>query len=113
MTKKERSSIVMALRKAAAEIACRSNFGESSNYVCCALEDQETRAADRAKDLFLRTYASMAGSESFTFFGEYCGTFNGASYDAVADRYNYRDADEHRLIALALLITLLEDGFWD
>lgn len=114
MTKKERSSAILeALRKAAAEIARPSYFGKHGNYVCCALDGQETLAADRAKDLFLKTYARGDGTDNFFFFGKHCGTFNGTSYDQVSELYNYQDADEHRLIALALLIALLEDGFWD
>lgn len=109
------TSVVRSVRLAAGSIADPSNFGRTSmNYICLDFSEQDTAAAIEAKRLFLSVYGDR-GSEFFVFFGTPYGTFNGASsYKEGQDIHiDYHAADEHRLMALALLITLLEDGFFD
>lgn len=91
--------------EAAAEDILTSGLENSGNYICVILEDMECVEADRAKEFFLRMCSSS--NESFRYFGKHCGTFNGASEEAGA--YDYAAANQHRLMAIALAITLLRD----
>lgn len=91
--------------EAAAENILTSGLKCSGNYVCVILEKMECDEADGAKEFFLRMCSFR--NESFRYFDKYCGTFNGASEEACA--YDYVVANQHRLMAIALAITLLRD----
>lgn len=91
--------------EAAAEDILSNGLNFSSNYICVFLQDLRSVEARKARKFFLRIYSE--NGRSFFYFDKFCRTFNGASEEVGV--YSYVAANQHRLMAIALAITLLRD----